>query len=205
MYTLVQRGRSVLLDALAPARCAGCGGSGASLCVSCVEAIEDTPQPILIRVRAAFAYRDEVRSILHRGKFRDCRAALRALAWMGPARLAPPPDAVLAPVPLARRRARERGYNQAEVVAAAIADFHRLPLARLLERTRETPPQSTLERPERQANVAGAFVASPQAAGANIWLVDDVLTTGATTSAGRDALLAAGAADVRVAVLAAVL
>lgn len=108
-------------------------------------------------------------------------------------------------MPLAGRRARKRGYNQAEVVAAAIADFHRLPLVRLLERTRETPPQSALDRPERQANVAGAFVASPPPAGATIWLVDDVLTTGATTSAGRDALLAAGAGNVRVAVLAAVL
>ncbi len=163
------------------------------------------PQPILTGVRAAFAYRDEVRSVLHRGKFRDCRAALRALAWMGAARLQPPPGAVVVPVPLARRRAVERGYNQAEVVARAFAGFHRLPLRGLLERTRETLPQSSLDRPGRQGNVAGAFRAPAVAAGATAWLVDDVLTTGATTAAAREALLAAGAVRVEVAVLAAVL
>ncbi|HEX4756218.1 MAG TPA: ComF family protein, partial [Candidatus Dormibacteraeota bacterium] len=75
----------------------------------------------------------------------------------------------------------------------------------LLERIRETPPQSTLDRPARQANVAGAFAVRAQARDATVWLVDDVRTTGATTAAARDALLAAGAARVEVAVLAAVL
>jgi ComF family protein len=205
MFRFGRQLRTAVLDALAPSRCAGCGCSGATLCARCVEAIEDTPQPVLIGVRAAFAYRDAVRSVLHRGKFRDCRAALRALAWMGAARLTPPAGAILTPVPLARRRATERGYNQAEVVAAAIADFHRLPRARLLRRTRETPPQSTLDRPGRQANVSGAFAAVPPPTGATVWLIDDVLTTGATTLAAREALMAAGAARVDVAVLAAVL
>jgi predicted amidophosphoribosyltransferase len=91
------------------------------------------------------------------------------------------------------------------VAAAALADFHRLPHGGLLERIRETPPQSTLDRPARQANVAGAFAVRAQAREATVWLVDDVLTTGATTAAAREALLAAGAARVEVAVLAAVL
>jgi predicted amidophosphoribosyltransferase len=124
---------------------------------------------------------------------------------MGAARLTPPPGAAVVAVPLAGRRAAERGYNQAEVVAAAMADFHRLRCARLLARVRDTPPQSTLDGPARRANVAGAFAASAQARGATVWLVDDVLTTGATTAAAREALLVGGAARVDVAVLAAVL
>jgi predicted amidophosphoribosyltransferase len=205
MYGLVRELRLALLDSLAPARCAGCGRSGSALCERCVGGIDATPQPILIGVRAAFRYRDEVRSVLHHGKFRDCRAALCALAWMGASRLTPPVSATVTPVPLAGRRATACGYNQAEVVATAFADFHRLPRLRLLERTRDTPPQSTLDRPGREANVGGVFTASAQLAGATIWLIDDVLTTGATTAAAKQALTAAGAVRVEVAVLAAVL
>lgn len=197
--------RSGVLDAVAPPRCAGCARQGRVLCEECVARIEATPRPLLSGAVAAFEYRDEVRGILHRGKFRDCRAALRALGWMGAARLEPPPGAVVTALPLARRRAVERGYNQAEVVARAFAGFHRLPQAALLARTRETPPQSTLGRAARQANVAGAFAATGAARGATVWLVDDVRTTGATSGAAREALLAAGAARVEIAVLAAVL
>ena len=186
--------RRAVLDALAPSRCAACGESGAALCEACAAAVEATPQPLLAGVRAAFAYDTEVRQILHHGKFRDCRAALRALAWMGAARLRPPAGAVVVAVPLAQRRLSERGYNQAEIVAAAFARFHRLPVARLLARTRDTPAQSTLDRRARQASVAGAFVATAAPAeGSSVWLVDDVLTTGATTQAARHALLDAGA------------
>jgi predicted amidophosphoribosyltransferase len=205
MYGLAGRLRGAVLDALAPARCAGCGDSGEVLCEACAAALEAAPPPLLPGARAAFVYDTEVRRILHHGKFRDCRAALRALAWLGAPRLAPPASAVAVPVPLASRRLVERGYNQAGVVAAGFADFHRLPIADLLARTRDTPAQSTLDRSTRQANVAGAFAASGDAAGATIWLVDDVLTTGATTQAARLALLDAGAARVEVAVLAAVL
>lgn len=193
-----------LLDSIAPSRCAGCGRSGRVLCEACVEAVEAVPSPIVAGAAAAFEYGAEVRRIMHHGKFRDCRAALRALAWLGAERLSPPPGAVVTPVPLASRRALQRGYNQAGVVAGAVAGFHRLPLADLLERTRDTPAQSTLDRAARAANVAGAFRASPRAAGLTIWLVDDVLTTGATTGAAKLALTRAGAARVEVAGLAAV-
>ena len=203
MYGLQRLGRAVL-DAVAPARCAACGDSGRVLCEACVAAIEATPPPLIAGARAAFVYGDEVRAVVHRGKFGDCRAALRVLSWLGAARLEPAAGAVVAPVPLARRRGVERGYNQAEVVARAMADFHRLQMHPLLTRTRDTQAQSRLDRAGRIANVAGAFAAAG-AAGATVWLIDDVLTTGATTTAARDALLAAGARRVEVAVLAAVL
>jgi ComF family protein len=194
------------LEVVAPTRCAGCGESGAPLCEDCVAAIEATPAPLLGGVRAAFGYGDEVRNVFHHGKFRDCRRALRALAWLGAARLEPPGGgAVVAPIPLHRRRAAERGYSQAGVVAAALADFHRLPLSLLLERSRDTQPQSVLDRAARQANVDGAFTASAACAGATVWLIDDVLTTGATCRAARRVLLEAEAARVEIAVLAAVL
>lgn len=193
------------LDCVAPSRCAGCGESGRVLCETCADAIDESPVPLIAGARAAFVYETEVRHVLHRGKFRDCRAGLRALAWMGAARLQPPPAAVMTPIPLSRRRAAERGYNQAEVIARALSDFHRVRLAALLTRTRDTPAQSSLDRPGRQANVAGAFAAKREAAGETVWLIDDVFTTGATTAAARRALLDVGAVRVEIAVLAAVL
>ncbi len=205
MYQLVRRLHGSLLDALAPRRCAACGDSGEVLCEACAAVLEATPPPLVAGVRAAFVYDTDVRRILHHGKFRDCRSALRALAWLGASRLAPPPGSVVVPVPLSRRRLAERGYNQAAVVATAFADFHQLRAEHLLARARDTPAQSTLDRSTRQANVAGAFVACPGAAGQTVWLVDDVMTTGATSQAARAALLDAGAARVEVAALAAVL
>jgi ComF family protein len=202
---MLGRLRVAVLDAIAPVRCGACGDSGQALCEGCATAIDATPQPLLPGARAAFAYEDEVRQVLHHGKFRDGRAALRALAWLGAARLSPPQNAVVVAVPLAGRRLAERGYNQAGVVAAAFAGFHRLPVADLLARTRETPPQSTLDRPARQASVAGAFTATSDATATRVWLIDDVLTTGATSKAATGALLQAGAASVEIAVLAAVL
>jgi ComF family protein len=194
------------LEGISPTRCAGCGEGGAPLCEDCVAAIEATPAPLLGGARAAFVYGDEVRNVLHHGKFRDCRRALRALAWLGAARLDPPSaTAVVTPIALGRRRTAERGYNQAGVVAAALADFHRLALSPLLERSRDTQPQSLLDRAARQANVDGAFRASSASAGTTVWLIDDVLTTGATCGAARRILLEAGAARVEIAVLAAVL
>jgi ComF family protein len=204
MFRLARAAGAAVLDAVAPSRCAACGEPGQPLCEACAASIEATPAPLIAGARAAFTYEGEVRQVLHRGKFRDCRSALRTLAWMGAERMVPPVDAVVVPVPLARRRQAERGYNQAQVVAGAFAGFHRLAVAPLLARTRDTPPQSTLDRRTRQDSVAGAFAAAG-AAGRSIWLVDDVLTTGATTQAAKSALLEAGARQVDVAVLAAVL
>jgi ComF family protein len=99
---------------------------------------------------------------------------------------------ILVPVPLAPKRLRIRGYNQAERLAAALAERTGLPLAEALDRKRETPTQTALTPEMRRANVAGAF-AGMGVAGKRVVLVDDVLTTGATLGACAEALVAAGA------------
>lgn len=102
---------------------------------------------------------------------------------------------VLIPIPLAPKRLRERGYNQSDVLARALARRWRIPvLADLLVRTRETPTQTTLTPETRLANVAGAF--SPRygrGVGGTVVLVDDVFTTGATLAEAARALEPAGA------------
>ncbi len=112
-------------------------------------------------------------------------------------------DAVVA-IPLGKQRLRERGYNQAALVAFPLALGLDVPFLRhALSRTRETRSQVGLSAEERRQNVAGAFkAAGERVQGKTVLLVDDVMTTGATLDAAAQALLAAGAARVYAATVA---
>jgi ComF family protein len=107
-------------------------------------------------------------------------------------------DAVV-PVPLHRDRERERGYNQADLIARPLAKRLRLPhRAVLLVRTRPRPDKHVLSLEERWESVRGAFATRPgsQVDNMRVLLVDDVMTTGATLDACARALLEAGAKSV---------
>ncbi|WP_288011178.1 ComF family protein [Diaphorobacter sp.] len=112
-------------------------------------------------------------------------------------------DLVL-PVPLSPERLRQRGYNQALLLARALG--HPQVHARMLLRVRDTEAQSHLARAERLRNLRGAFVPDPlraaQLAGKRVLLVDDVMTTGATLHAAAAPLRDAGALQVCALVLA---
>lgn len=112
----------------------------------------------------------------------------------------PRPDALL-PVPLARKRLRERGYNQAAMLAGWIGKHMEIPVdERQLLRIKETPAQQGLDARARKRNLQGAFALRNPAAlrGKHVALVDDVLTTGATANGIARLLVDAGAARVDV-------
>lgn len=107
-------------------------------------------------------------------------------------------DAII-PVPLDRGRLRERGYNQAELIAKPLARMLRIPFrSYLLVRTRPRPNQLRLTRRERWETVRGAYAThkTAQVDNLRVLLVDDVFTTGATLDACSRALKGAGAARV---------
>ena len=202
----------LVLDAVAPMRCAGCDQvSREAVCPACVERLEAQSVPPVVdlpwgRAHAGFTFEAEVREILHRGKFQGNRPALRLLSTLAAGRLdlsrRQPPDAVAA-VPLGPRRRRRRGYNQAEVVAAAFAQIAEAPLLGALVRVRDTAPQASRGEQARRANVSGAFAwRGAELSGATLWLIDDVLTTGATLGAAASILRDAGARRVEAFVVA---
>ncbi len=108
---------------------------------------------------------------------------------------------LLVPVPLHRRRKRERGYNQATEIATAISRARALPMCRALYRTRYTSSQAQLMRRERLGNLHGAFAMRPSLTvratikGARILLIDDIFTTGATANACAGVLREKGEAE----------
>jgi len=152
--------------------------------------------------------RDAVHALKYGGLSRiatDLAAAMVGLHV--PAREA----ALLVPVPLARARVRERGYNQSERLARALGRRWRRPVVDLLVRTRDTVPQTALTPEARLANVAGAFETRNAEVGTRnssafrvpssaferpLVLVDDVFTTGATLAEAARALDRAGARTV---------
>jgi ComF family protein len=170
--------------------------AGPRACAAC----EASP-PAFDWARAAARYAGPVRDAVQRFKFGRRPTLARALAALIVEQCAGavPLGAVLVPVPLARDRERERGFNQAALladhVARAVGTRTR---ERWLARIRATAAQTALSAVERHANVRGAFVAASSAAGADVVLIDDVLTTGATAAECARALRAVGARSVGV-------
>ncbi len=158
---------------------------------------------VLRRVRSAVWLGPEAREIVHHLKYEGYTALERPLAELIARAVPRPSDSVLLPVPLGPDRQRERGYNQAAVIARALGTVWSVPVAEsVLWRVRDTRSQTALTPDERHSNVAGAFAAaSPPShrgrrSGAAVILVDDVLTTGATLAAAAASLATAGWSDV---------
>ncbi len=90
------------------------------------------------------------------------------------------PD-ILIPVPLHPKRLSARGLNQSHIIATALSEYLNIPVdTSLVIKSRQTVPQSSLNRKERQKNIRGAFTLSRQPSYQHIGLVDDVITTGST-------------------------
>ena len=186
---------------LGPPACAACDapfpfdrGEGA-LCGPCLDA-----PPALDGIRAAVAYGEVARTLAlglkYGGRLGHAETIARAIE-----RRMPEAVDLLVPVPLHRWRIWTRGYNQAALIAEALARRRGVPVAKgVLRRVRHTPPLRSMRPAERARTVRGAFALAPDAAavlaGRTVALVDDVYTSGATANACAARLKAAGARKV---------
>jgi ComF family protein len=192
------------LDLLFPPRCAGCGRVDAQWCARCQADIEALPFQFSLKVlthltacAATGVHDGKLRDALHALKYEDGQALAYALAGRLHAALEQADWQVdmIAPVPLHAARLAERGYNQAGLLAEALALRSGIPtMPNALERMKFTQSQVGLTAQEREVNVQDAFRADAvQVNGRRVLLIDDVYTTGATLDACASAALAAGA------------
>ena len=152
--------------------------------------------------RAIFVYDDLMRDLLHELKFRRRKQVAKSLgklwacAWAIHTPVAD--DAILVPLPLHPKKQKERGFNQAQVLAQQLSERLNMPLENILTRILDTPPQSGLHPRMRIENVAGAFDIAKDASvqGKNYIIIDDIYTTGASLNECARVLKNAGADNV---------
>jgi len=205
-----------LLDLLLPPACAGCGRFGHLVCDECLAGFRAAAAPddrfvaadpatmvgdALQLAVAAFAHGGTLRRALQRLKYGGsgriaiplARAAAPALEAL--TRVCGPLP--LVPVPVHGARLRQRGYNQAALLADALGTEAGLPVLDILERRRATARQHGLGKAARLHNLGGAFALRDGAwTPPDLILVDDILTTSATLESCAGVLRAAGAASV---------
>lgn len=226
-----RRFAAAAVDLIFPARCASCDTPGESpFCAACAQTLVPLPAgcplcgvpqdesllpalrprrcphcrarpPCFALATAPYLHGGALAEAIHRLKYEKREDLAPALGVLFEGCSAPESD-LLVPIPLHPRRLRQRGYDQARLLADACASRFRLPVSPLLRRVRETGQQVGRDRAARERAIRGAFAAAGEVGGARICLVDDVLTTGATANAAAFALLRAGAARVEVRTLA---
>ncbi len=224
MLPQVARLGGIALNLLFPQWCVGCGKKGDFICHSCRSSLPRIMPPLCPRcgkpqssgilcsscvswqakidgIRSPFRFDGVMRQAIHQLKYRNIRMLAAPLARLLNDYLitSPVPGEVLVPVPLHRKRLRERGYNQSSLLARELSKLTSLPVVNdCLIRQRHAPPQTrTSTVDERQSNVADAFACGDQRLqDKQVLLIDDVSTSGATLDACAAALKAAGATSV---------
>lgn len=202
---------SWLLDLLFPPKCVFCGhllkDRESDMCADCRTSLPRTEGDIgqitfCKKAYSLFYYEKQVPDSIRRYKFAgrsNYASAYGRLLAMEILRKQIPFD-VLTFVPVSAKRRRKRGYDQAELLAKAVAKELKVPVCRCLLKRRDNRAQSSLaDSSERSANVRGVYrgYRAERYTGKKLLLIDDVLTTGATVSECCNVLRLSGASEVR--------
>ncbi|APV45469.1 comF family protein [Dehalogenimonas formicexedens] len=215
-----------LLDVFFPKYCLGCGREGDYLCQRCRAGLPYQEPPYcpccgksldhhpdcdllsqeLKQLNSVFRFEGVIKKAVHQLKYnnlRDIAPTLGALMADFLKNNEIIGDA-LVPVPLHKSRLRERGYNQAQLLALSIHKLTGLPVfLEALRKIKPTPPQADSSSVEaRRLAVVGAFGCYNNFTGRRVILIDDVATSGATLSSCAETLAEAGAKEIRALTLA---
>jgi ComF family protein len=192
----------LLLDLIAPRSCVACGAAALPApCAFCSECMAQG-RLLLREVEGSwslFAFAGPAQRAVHRAKYEKDDLAASAIGVMLGAHL--PPvfksfDCVV-PVPVGGRRLRERGFDQAALIAKEVASaLGKSFLPTGLLRHKETRALAKLDQEKRRDAIAGAFISTARVAQKRVILIDDVVTSGATSNEAKEALLHAGAKEV---------
>ena len=199
-----------ILNLFLPENCLGCGQKNTYLCPECVNKMPAPPFGKDSRVLAATSYENPtIKKAIHALKYKKAGKIALPLAQLIEVRLhsifnergstcLPVRQAsIIIPVPMTKKRLRQRGFNQAEIIARHLSDITSLPLlTNVLYKNKETASQVDRKRREKRLkNLKNCFcVKNPEfIKDKNIFLLDDVFTTGATISECRKVLMKNGA------------
>lgn len=216
--------KGAALDLLFPQKCLGCGEEGELLCCACQKSLPRIMSPVCPKcgrpqpsgivcprcvsrqtsidgIRSPFVFDGVVREAVHQLKYNNLRSLAKPLALLVQSYLIhnPLPGQILVPVPLHRKRLKERGYNQSYLLARELGKLMKLPVINncLVRVKYEIPQAKTKSVDERHNNVKHAFQCLDlQLQNTQVLLIDDVSTSGATLDACASALKQSGVKSV---------
>lgn len=198
---------NLLLDFFFPPHCVQCKSFGEYLCEKCLsnqrfytEPLDiDVENPALDELYACCTHTDGARQLTKAFKYRAAYKLTDTIAQLMVEHIPFPDDIELfVPIPLHRSRQRQRGFNQAELLAKQLSRWFRIPCQTALIRHKKTSPQAELNREQRLTHLQNAFVVNSKYSvkGKVVAVVDDVATTGTTLHEAAKVLKAHGAEKV---------
>jgi competence protein ComFC len=200
-----------ILNLIFPPKCVFCENYGSLFCESCLKTCRHLCRNYTLtslraikplQVFCYFAYEDKIRECIKYSKYSKKQfAVLREVSKYAVSELLRRkiefPQSYVIPIPLSNQKKRDRGFNQAEIIASVFAKGYGLPMQNsILTRQKETTSQHRLNKEERLENMKDAFAVPDCVKGHSFILVDDICTTGATLIESANAFYKAGAKGV---------
>ena len=187
MWDQLNKLKETIIDIIFPRNCLGCGKEGKYICEKCDLFLSETPslfsQGSLEELVSIWEYEGLIKEIILKIKYYGAFEAINELVEKAFKIRKPyiPENTVITFVPMFKKKEKRRGFNQAEIIAKKVGEMTGSNVLSLLEKTKDTPSQTKLDKEERLKNIMGSFKRKEGIiCNSNVLLVDDVWTSGAT-------------------------
>jgi len=177
----------IVVDIIFPRNCLGCGKEGKYICEKCDLFISETPslfsQGGLEELVSIWEYDGLMKEVILKIKYYGAFEAINELVKKAFQVRKPyiPENTIITFVPMFKKKEKQRGFNQAEIIAKKVGETTGSNVLSLLEKIKDTPSQTKLDKEERIKNIIGSFKRKEGIiCNSNVLLVDDVWTSGAT-------------------------